>query len=154
MAANAFLDAYAATARRSGVRTVAVNWGIWNQVGMAAESFESGGAEEAEGGALEGRYPVGSALAHSQLATALELAGRDIYQREGCYTCHLQTDAPTMHTTPAVRLGCTDCHGGNATVRGNSDLPQDQPVGAAGADRSFALGLALIAVHMALVARR
>ncbi len=46
---------------------------------------------------------------------------------EGCYTCHLQTDAPTMHTTPAVRLGCTDCHGGNASVRGNSELPQDHP---------------------------
>ena len=33
----------------------------------------------------------------------------------GCYSCHVQTDQPTMHKTPAVRLGCTDCHGGDAT---------------------------------------
>ncbi|MEO0417659.1 MAG: hypothetical protein AAF249_02265 [Pseudomonadota bacterium] len=46
---------------------------------------------------------------------------------EGCLTCHIKTDAPTMHTTPAVRLGCVDCHGGNPSVRGNSDLPHDHP---------------------------
>jgi hypothetical protein len=46
---------------------------------------------------------------------------------EGCNTCHVKTDAPTMHTTPAVRLGCTDCHGGDASVRGNSELPHDHP---------------------------
>jgi len=33
----------------------------------------------------------------------------------GCYSCHVRTDLPTMHKTPAVRLGCTDCHGGDAT---------------------------------------
>ena len=32
----------------------------------------------------------------------------------GCYSCHTQTDQPSMHKTPAVRLGCTDCHGGDA----------------------------------------
>lgn len=34
----------------------------------------------------------------------------------GCVTCHTKTDAPTMHENPAVTLGCTDCHGGDATV--------------------------------------
>jgi hypothetical protein len=34
----------------------------------------------------------------------------------GCLTCHTATDAPTMHENPAVVLGCTDCHGGDATV--------------------------------------
>jgi len=34
---------------------------------------------------------------------------------EGCYSCHTRTDQPSMHATPAVRLGCTDCHGGDAT---------------------------------------
>jgi acyl transferase domain-containing protein/thioesterase domain-containing protein len=38
-AANAFLDAYAWSRAGSKVRTVSVNWGIWNEVGMAAESF-------------------------------------------------------------------------------------------------------------------
>jgi hypothetical protein len=32
----------------------------------------------------------------------------------GCVQCHTSTDAHTMHTSPNVVLGCTDCHGGNA----------------------------------------
>ncbi len=35
----------------------------------------------------------------------------------GCVSCHTETDAATMHFNPAVKLGCTDCHGGNASVR-------------------------------------
>lgn len=35
----------------------------------------------------------------------------------GCLSCHTKSDALTMHASPAVRLGCTDCHGGNASVR-------------------------------------
>ena len=35
---------------------------------------------------------------------------------DGCVSCHTATDSPTMHTTGTVRLGCTDCHGGNAQV--------------------------------------
>jgi hypothetical protein len=31
----------------------------------------------------------------------------------GCVECHKTTDAHTMHTSPNVVLGCTDCHGGN-----------------------------------------
>src|SRR3984957_6357103 len=34
----------------------------------------------------------------------------------GCIACHGQTDSASMHTTGTVRLGCTDCHGGNAGV--------------------------------------
>jgi len=32
----------------------------------------------------------------------------------GCGSCHTATDAKTMHDSPVVKLGCTDCHGGNA----------------------------------------
>ena len=35
----------------------------------------------------------------------------------GCISCHTQTDQPTMHATGTVLLGCTDCHGGNASIR-------------------------------------
>ncbi|MCF6317790.1 MAG: hypothetical protein L3J83_00685 [Proteobacteria bacterium] len=35
---------------------------------------------------------------------------------EGCISCHKNTDEKTMHETPAIKLGCTDCHGGNAGV--------------------------------------
>jgi hypothetical protein len=34
----------------------------------------------------------------------------------GCLTCHTQTDQSTMHMNPAVKLGCTDCHGGNSSA--------------------------------------
>jgi hypothetical protein len=34
----------------------------------------------------------------------------------GCITCHTDSDRKTMHANPAVVLGCTDCHGGDATV--------------------------------------
>ena len=34
----------------------------------------------------------------------------------GCLTCHTATDAPTMHVSPSVRLGCVDCHGGDASI--------------------------------------
>ena len=33
----------------------------------------------------------------------------------GCIECHTQTDAHTMHVSPNVILGCTDCHGGKST---------------------------------------
>ncbi len=46
---------------------------------------------------------------------------------EGCYSCHVRTDAPTMHQSDAVRIGCTDCHGGNAEIFGNSELDYDHP---------------------------
>ena len=34
----------------------------------------------------------------------------------GCISCHSASDQKTMHRTPAVILGCTDCHGGNPRV--------------------------------------
>ncbi len=38
----------------------------------------------------------------------------EVRKSEGCVSarCHVGTEA--MHASPAVRLGCTDCHGGNA----------------------------------------
>ncbi len=35
----------------------------------------------------------------------------------GCVSCHTQSDAKTMHASPSVRLGCIDCHGGDAGVK-------------------------------------
>ena len=39
-----------------------------------------------------------------------------IEKSAGCQSCHSKTDSMTMHENPAVILGCTDCHGGNASV--------------------------------------
>ena len=38
----------------------------------------------------------------------------------GCVSCHTDSDQKTMHETPAVVLGCVDCHGGDASVVGNN----------------------------------
>src|SRR5262249_39439592 len=35
----------------------------------------------------------------------------------GGVSCHTQSDAKSMHASPSVRLGCVDCHGGNASVK-------------------------------------
>jgi hypothetical protein len=34
----------------------------------------------------------------------------------GCLSCHTDTDSLSMHSSPGVILGCTDCHGGNANA--------------------------------------
>lgn len=72
-------------------------------------------------------------------APARQSVAEMVAKSEGCNTCHAETDAPTMHTTPAVRLGCTDCHGGDASVRGNSELPHDHPEYVAARDRAHVL---------------
>jgi len=36
---------------------------------------------------------------------------------DGCMTCHTETDQHTMHANPGVVLGCTDCHGGDNSIR-------------------------------------
>jgi len=38
----------------------------------------------------------------------------------GCVSCHTDSDQKTMHETPAVVLGCVDCHGGDASVQGDN----------------------------------
>jgi hypothetical protein len=34
----------------------------------------------------------------------------------GCISCHTASDQKTMHASPAVVLGCADCHGGDAKI--------------------------------------
>ncbi|HEX4858001.1 MAG TPA: hypothetical protein VFV17_03210, partial [Usitatibacteraceae bacterium] len=49
---------------------------------------------------------------------------------EGCNSCHTATDRHTMHQNPAVVLGCTDCHGGDAKVQ----RPKNSDYKGAGSD--------------------
>jgi hypothetical protein len=60
-------------------------------------------------------------------------------RESGCLSCHVQTDAPTMHRSPAVVLGCVDCHGGNPRISGDSNLPHDNPAYIAARDRAHVL---------------
>ena len=53
----------------------------------------------------------------SQLLIRQTQAEADAKTR-GCMSsgCHTPIDSVTMHSTSTVRIGCTDCHGGDATV--------------------------------------
>jgi hypothetical protein len=57
----------------------------------------------------------------------------------GCKSCHTSTDAMTMHQTPAVVLGCADCHGGDASVMAPAGLAKTDPQYASYRDRAHVL---------------
>jgi len=57
----------------------------------------------------------------------------------GCYSCHTKTDEPSMHASPAVQLGCTDCHGGDATVTGDPNLGFRAPAYVAAREKAHVL---------------
>src|SRR6218665_707858 len=45
----------------------------------------------------------------------------------GCVSCHVESDTHTMHRSPAVVLGCVDCHGGNPRVTRPENAQQNTP---------------------------
>ncbi len=89
------------------------------------------------GRAAEGEKPVkvdyrfSPPAPREQPGTTFEARGAAVMAKsQGCYSCHTQTDAPSMHVTPAVQLGCTDCHGGDAespAAFGKPELGYDNP---------------------------
>jgi hypothetical protein len=73
-------------------------------------------------------------------AAPITQAGEDVRAKSsGCTSCHVQTDEPSMHASPAVQLGCTDCHGGNPAVMGNANLAHDAPAYVAARDTAHVL---------------
>ncbi len=66
--------------------------------------------------ASEGEKP--QAIDYPFYPPAPRLQTRDAARAKsaGCVSCHERTDAATMHQGDAVVLGCTDCHGGLATI--------------------------------------
>ncbi len=87
---------------------------------LLGQQSRAAGAEETP---VPRDYTLVRAAPAPQNQSLAEVEGKSA----GCYSCHVQTDQPTMHATEAVRLGCTDCHGGNASVRGNPELDFDHP---------------------------
>src|ERR1700686_1362858 len=79
---------------------------------------------------LAARMPVASVRAADNSAGPSLMSQPQIEadrKSAGCLSCHTQTDEPTMHATGTVRLGCTDCHGGNAEVRIAAGLLASSP---------------------------
>jgi hypothetical protein len=71
--------------------------------------------------------PVARHYALAPAAPQSQSAEQADAKSAGCITCHTKSDAASMHSSPAVRLGCTDCHGGDAAIRGDASLPYDAP---------------------------
>jgi hypothetical protein len=57
----------------------------------------------------------------------------------GCVSCHTASDAKTMHKSPAVVLGCVDCHGGNASVFATEIADHNAPSYIAARDKAHVL---------------
>ena len=63
-----------------------------------------------------GEKPVERSYVDTPPAPANQSAVAAQTKSAGCMSCHTATDNKTMHSNPAVQLGCTDCHGGNSTI--------------------------------------
>jgi len=67
----------------------------------------------------EGSKAVKRTYAYTAPAPARQTAAEVEAKSAGCQSCHTETDNKTMHESLAIRLGCTDCHGGNSDVYGS-----------------------------------
>jgi hypothetical protein len=76
--------------------------------------------------ASEGEKPVSRdyTLVRAKAAPAVQTLADMEAKSAGCLSCHVRTDAPTMHATAAVQLGCTDCHGGDAVSKNAWGKPE------------------------------
>ena len=86
-----------------------------------------------------GEKPVARVYIASPPAPMSQTAAQVAAKSDGCYSCHTRTDEPSMHATPAVMLGCVDCHGGNAAVRGDPARGFDDPDYVAARERAHVL---------------
>jgi hypothetical protein len=77
--------------------------------------------------ASEGEKAVERTYVAAPPAPAGQSWGEVEQKNGGCLTCHTKTDAGTMHRSPAVTLGCVDCHGGNTAARNDRDLKPGDP---------------------------
>lgn len=60
--------------------------------------------------------PVPRTYPHFPPAPAEQTPEQARAKSVGCMSCHTDTDSMTMHVSPAVVIGCTDCHGGDASA--------------------------------------
>lgn len=79
--------------------------------------FHADASEEAQ--LVQRDYVVAPVAPKSQ--TEAQAKGKT----DGCMSCHTATDNHTMHANPAVILGCTDCHGGNAQIHVGQEVAKN-----------------------------
>ncbi|HYG49141.1 MAG TPA: multiheme c-type cytochrome [Allosphingosinicella sp.] len=91
--------------------------------------------------ASEGEKPVARDYSRVRAAAAPRTQEWDSAEGKsaGCVSCHTDSDQKTMHSSPAVVLGCVDCHGGDPAVNGDSALPHGDPRYVAARDKAHVL---------------
>ncbi|HKK51470.1 MAG TPA: hypothetical protein VKA74_07775, partial [Myxococcota bacterium] len=67
--------------------------------------------------AAEGEHPLHIDYPVYPPAPADQTEAEAAEKSTGCQSCHVKSDEATMHPQRSVVLGCTDCHGGDASVR-------------------------------------
>lgn len=77
--------------------------------------------------AAEGERPVARTYAFTPPAPRAQTWAEADAKSAGCQSCHTATEHRTMHASPAVVLGCTDCHGGDASVHVEPGLGREAP---------------------------
>ena len=83
--------------------------------------------------AAEGEKPRKIDYPHYPPAPVKQTQAEADAKSNGCISCHTDSDSKSMHQSSAVVLGCTDCHGGDASVTapsvvvvGGSEEARDQ----------------------------
>ena len=79
------------------------------------------------GMAAEGSKPVDRVYTVTPPAPVSQSADDMLAKSSGCQSCHTESDQKTMHANPAVKLGCTDCHGGNSSIFAAEGLERKDP---------------------------
>src|ERR1700731_3491003 len=87
----------------------------------------------------EDEIPVERTYVTAPVAVRGETQDQANARSAGCLACHTASDAPTMHKSDAVVLGCTDCHGGDATVMPPAHLAKTDPSYAQFRDKAHVL---------------
>ena len=83
--------------------------------------------------AVERTYHTAPPSPQSQSAAQVE------QKSSGCRACHTSSDRASMHASPAVKLGCTDCHGGDAAIVAPDGSAKDSPDYVAAMERAHVL---------------
>jgi len=83
--------------------------------------------------------PVKRAYHTAPAAPAYETEAEAHAKSVGCESCHTASDAPSMHKSSAVIIGCADCHGGDATVTAGAGVAKGTAAYAALRDRAHVL---------------
>ena len=73
-------------------------------------------------GADEAERPIARRYVATPAAPLDETPAQATTRSAGCLTCHTASDAPSMHKSDAVVIGCADCHGGDATVAAKAGM--------------------------------